>query len=371
MRLLDRYIFREWLKAFVLSVLTLWAILLLGEFQYQGMDIIEWGASTPELLSYYWTISPTFLPLIIPICLLISILFTLCNLHRNNEIISMRAAGITLFRISRPLWIVGVILSLALLYLNASLVPHAMEKGEDIRENLQNSYYANSVQARDLGVTLLLAFDNQEDGRLWLMNRFSSYTDEGYGVTVYQYDEGSGKEVMRIMSREAYYNQPAGHWVFVDGRELRFDLRTGDAYSSQVFDRRDYLELNEDPELMQILNKRTKDLSYFELNEILQKVPLKNNPRMAEYDMNVQSILADPFGCLVMVGIAIPFAVAGVRTNPMVGVSKAFGLFFFFFAVQQGLRILGSQQVIPTVVAAWTPIALMLLVALYLFRKMR
>lgn len=370
MRLLDRYIFREWLKAFILSVLTLWVILLLGEFQYQGMDLIEWGATTPVLLNYYWTISPTFLPLIIPICLLVSILFTLCNLHRNNEVISMRAAGITLFRISRPLWIVGFVLSFALLYLNANLVPQAMESGEDTRDRLRSTYYANTRDARDLELTHLLAFDNQADSRLWLMNRFSAYTDEGYGVTVYQYDK-DGKELQRVMGREAFYNQLSGHWVFVDGRELRFDPQTGDAYYSQMFERRDYPELTEDPELMQLLNKRSKDLSFFELQEILAKVPAGHNPRSTEYDMNLQSILADPFGCLVMVGIAIPFAVAGVRTNPMVGVSKAFGLFFFFFAVQQFLRILGSQQVIPTVVAAWTPIGLMLIVAVYLFWKQR
>lgn len=370
MRLLDRYIFIEWLKAFLLSVLTLWVILLLGEFQYEGMDLVEWGATAPVLIEYYWTISPTFLPLIIPICLLVSILFTLCNLHRNNEIISMRSAGITLFRISRPLWFVGVALSLALLYLNASVVPHAMEVGEDMRDELRNSYLLQSASGKDLEVIPLLAFDNQTEGRLWLMNRFSDYTDEGYGVTLYQY-QPDGKEVMRIMGREAFYNTTAGFWVFVDGRELRFDPQTGDAIYSQVFEHRDYPELTENPELMQLLNKRTKDLSFFELEEILRRVPVENNPRMTEYHMNLQSILADPFGCLVMVGIAIPFAVAGVRTNPMVGVSKSFGLFFFFFGVQQFLRILGAQQVIPTVVAAWTPIGIMLLVAVYLFWKMR
>lgn len=370
MRLLDRYIFREWLKAFILSVLTLWGILLLGEFQYQGMDLIEWGATTPELIRYYWTISPTFLPLIIPICLLVSILFTLCNLHRNNEIISMRAAGITLFRISLPLWFVGIGLSLALLYLNASLVPHAMESGEDTRDHLRNSWLAKTQLPSDLEVTHLLAFDNQQSNRVWLMNRFSGYTDEGYGVTVYQYTP-QGQEQMRIMAREAFYNEPAGHWIFIDGRELRFDPQSGDAYHSQVFPRREYPDLNEEPDLMQILNKRTKDLSFFELQEILAKIPVDHNPRMTEYDMNLQSILADPFGCLVMVGIAIPFAVAGVRTNPMVGVSKAFGLFFFFFGVQQFLRILGAQQVIPTALAAWTPIGLMLLVAVHLFWKNR
>lgn len=370
MRLLDRYIFREWLKAFILSVLTLWGILLLGEFQYQGMDLIEWGATTPELIRYYWMISPTFLPLIIPICLMVSILFTLCNLHRNNEVISMRSAGITLFRISRPLWLVGIVLSFALLYLNASLVPHAMESGEDVRERLRSNYYATIHAASDLELVHLLAFDNQADGRLWLMNRFSGYTDEGYGVTVYQYD-AEGRESRRVMGREAFYDKPAGHWVFVDGRELRFDPQTGDAYYSQVFPRRDYPELVEEPELMQLLSKRTKDLSFFELREILEKIPADHNPRMTEYDMSLQSILADPFGCLVMVGIAIPFAVAGVRTNPMVGVSKAFGLFFFFFGVQQFLAILGAQRVIPTTIAAWTPIGLMLIVAVFLFWRQR
>src|SRR5690606_28021826 len=125
--------------------------------------------------------------------------------------------------------------------------------------------------------------DNQTDGRLWLMNRFSSFTEEGYGVTVYEYD-AEGRERRRLMSAEAFFSDAEGHWTFVKGRELRFDPSSGDTIYSQVFDRRAYPELTDNPGLMQLLSKRPKDLSLFELREILSKVPAGNNPRMNEYD---------------------------------------------------------------------------------------
>ncbi|MEM9227640.1 MAG: LptF/LptG family permease, partial [Verrucomicrobiota bacterium] len=76
-----------------------------------------------------------------------------------------------------------------------------------------------------------------------------------------------------------------------------------------------------------------------------------------------------PFRCLVVVGIAIPFAVAGVRTNPLVGVSKSVGLFVLYFVVASVSRLLGEQGLLPMLVSAWLPLGLMLVVSFYFFRK--
>jgi len=67
----------------------------------------------------------------------------------------------------------------------------------------------------------------------------------------------------------------------------------------------------------------------------------------------------------------VPFAVAGVRTSPMIGVSKCLGLFAFFYVLISIATILGERQIIPTILAAWLPNLVMLLLALRLFRKAR
>lgn len=368
MRLLDRYLFIEWLKTFLLALAATLGVLLLEDIQDDLQDFIQWGASTGDILKYYMYLLPSFLPTILPLSVLISMLFMLGNLHRNNEIVAMRASGLHLFTITRPLWLAGLLISGAMLYLNAHLVPVSVELSRSIRENFRMADEASRSEAKNVGIVPRLGFDNRSDGRLWFMNRFSEYTNEGFGINIYQRDE-AGREIARVMAREGHYDEVEGHWVMTNGREINFDADSGEPIRSLAFENRDYPDFTETPSLMQTLHKDPEDLSLFELQDVLGKVPPEDNPRMHGYAVRYHGILANPFSCLVVVGIAIPFAVSGVRTNPLVGVSKAGVLFFAYYVVASLFRLLGEQQTIPILLAAWLPIILMLLVSLWLFRR--
>ncbi|MEO0795615.1 MAG: LptF/LptG family permease [Verrucomicrobiota bacterium] len=367
MRLLDRYVFAEWLKAFALAVLAMLGVLILEDIQDDLEDYLNWGAGAMEVLEYYAFLIPSFLPLIIPIGLLISILFTLGNLHRNSEITAMRASGLHLFTITRSLWLVGGLLALLLLGLNASIVPYSVEQSRLIRSNWRMNYESEIFGPRMVGIVPLMSFDNQHDRRLWFMNKFSEYSYDGFGVTVYERDD-RGQEVRRIMGEEAYFDDVDSHWVFVNGRELRFDSDSGETYYSHGFENRSYPELTEDPWLMQALNAEPEDLSFDEIQRLLTMTS-SDHPRRLTYQVREQRILSQPLSCLVMVGIAVPFAVAGVRVNPVVGVAKSLGFFVFFFALEEVCRVLGAQAVIPLSVAVWVPFGFMLILSCWFFRK--
>lgn len=367
MRLLDRYVFTEWLKAFAMAVLALLGVLLLEDFQDDLGDYLDWGASAGELVRYYLYLIPSFLPLIIPIALLVSVLFTLGNLHRNNEITVMRASGLHLFAITRSLWLAGGILALTLFALNSSVVPDSVIQSRLIRDNLRMKHEAEQFGARQTGIVPLMAFDNQAARRLWFMDRFSEFTYDGFGVHVYERDD-EDQAARRIEGAEAYFDDVEGHWVIVKGRESRFDPQTGDIYYSLGFDERAYPEFTENPWLMQALNAKPADLSFDEIQRLLGLLA-KDHPQRAAYEIRRQRILAEPLVCLVMVGIAIPFSVAGVRVNPVVGVAKAMGLFAAFYLLDELCRILGAQGAINLEAAVWAPMALMLALSVWLFRR--
>ncbi|MBC2596425.1 LptF/LptG family permease [Ruficoccus amylovorans] len=368
MSLLDRYVFSEWLKIFVLALAATLGILLLERLYDDLPDFIGWGATTWEVLKYFGLYTPSFLPTIIPISLLISLLFSLGNLHRNNEIVAMRSAGMNLWRITRSLWVAGAVLSALLLYLNARLVPWSVEQSRILKDNLHFASEEERVDKRYIGNIPLLCFDNQSEGRMWFMNNFSEYSYEGFGINVYQHD-AYGRETGRVMAREGYFDDVDNHWVFIDGRDQKIDPASGEVYFSRPFEKKAYPDFTEDPVLMKTLSKKPQDLSYFELEMLLDKIPVESNPKMKSYEIRLMNILASPFRCLVVVGIAIPFAVAGVRTNPLVGVSKSVGLFVLYYVISSISRLLGEQELIPLAISAWLPLVLMLGLSVHLFRK--
>lgn len=282
----------------------------------------------------------------------------------------MRASGASLFRISRFLWVAGLLLSLLLFYLTASVIPRTVERSRTFFDNLE--FAADEVErdVREVGLLYNLGFDNRKDGRLWFMNRFSERAWLGLGVNVHTRD-ANGQELSRISAAEAYFDDTQGYWVFLNGRELLLDAATGDPLRALPFKEKKFEDFDEDPTLMLALHKEPKELSLNELRRIIEAVPPEENPRVRAYLARYFSLLAAPFSCLVVVGIAVPFAVSGVRTNPMIGVSKAMGFFAFFYVLISLASIVGERQLIPAILAAWIPNLVMLAMSIRLFTRAR
>ncbi|MFT4900989.1 MAG: LPS export ABC transporter permease LptG [Lentimonas sp.] len=371
MSLIDRYVFKEWVVGFALTLGVIVGILILQNMYDSLPDLLKMDASVGEMAFYYGLALPAYLPAILPIAFLVSLLFSLGSLHRNNEIIAMRASGFSLLRISRTLWLAGLMLSFLLLYLTASLVPKTVEQARNFIDNLEfSAAEAQQGDRANVGLLYNLGFDNRKEGRLWFMNRFSERAWLGRGVSVHTRGP-DGNELSRVSAREAYYDDTRGHWVFVDGRELLLDAETGDPLRTQPFKERVYDSFNEDPNLMLALHKRPKELSLFELRRIIESVSPEDNPKVNAYLVRYLSLFAAPFSCLVVVGIAVPFAVAGVRTSPMIGVSKCIGFFAIFYVLISIASILGERQIVPALFAAWLPNLVMLLMAVRLFQQAR
>ncbi|MGF1484724.1 MAG: LptF/LptG family permease [Opitutales bacterium] len=371
LRLHDRYIFTEWLKSFGMALALTLMVLLIEDLNDDLPDFLNWEASLAQIFGYYARLIPTFLPTILPLALLLSLLFTLSNLHRNYEIIALRAAGMNVFTISRSLWLAGLALSGLVLYLNATLVPAFVEETRQIRRDLQ---YAKEVRDRpveEVGLIGQLTFDNRSQNRRWFMEDFSDFRQRGRGVNVYFYNS-EGYEVRRLVAREAYYDAYAGHWFFQEGRDITFDPRLGEAILAPWFGRFPATavpELTERPETMLLLSRPPRDLSLVEIRRLLERIPLETSEKMRPYAVRYHTVLAGSLTCLAAVGIAVPFAVAGVRTNPLVGVSKCIGWFFGFFIVSNVATMLGEQNHLDPILAAWLPIGLVTLLALYFMRR--
>ena len=80
-----------------------------------------------DVMEYCIAITPEFLVMVLPITLLLALLYALTNHSRHNEITAMRAAGISLWRICAPYFVVGCALSVVLFVLNEFCVPRSSD----------------------------------------------------------------------------------------------------------------------------------------------------------------------------------------------------------------------------------------------------
>jgi lipopolysaccharide export system permease protein len=369
-RTIDRYILSEWLKMLGLILCATMGLLLMQALYDNFRDLLEVGASLRDMLYYYATLMPSYLSVVLPLSLLLSLLYVLGKLHRNNEIIAIRAAGLNIFGTTRVLWLAGLFFCGVSLMLNARVVPWSVETSRRLLESFQYRAESKKAPTGVLGLVTSVSFANQRANRMWYMNRYSRFTGTAYGVTVSELDR-QRRERTRIMAREAHYDAARHAWVFNDGREMWFDVEAGELMRSVAFTEKVIPHFNEDPELMLLIDRKPSQLSFFELQRIVDYFSAESDPKLYRYAVRYYTLLADTLGPLIILAIAIPFAVSGVRVSPAVGVSKSIGLFFVYYVLSTLSTILGGNGYMDPLWAAWLPTLALTGLATFFFGRMR
>jgi len=366
----DRHLLREWLAILGL-VLGATVGLMMVQVMYDDFRTLrELGARGVDMLVYLGVTLPSFLAVVLPLALLLSLLFVLGKLHRANEFTALRAAGVSLGRITAPVWLVGLAACGLSWWLNSSVVPWSVEASRELRENLTFRKQAGTVAADRIGAVESVAFDNQRAQRVWFFNRYSTFLHRGYGVTVSELDEHR-RERSRLVAAEASYGEHGEGWIFRDGRVLTFNPETGELQDAAAFSSLVRGQYREDPKLMLLIDRRPVDLSFSELRRLIDYLEFENPLKATPYAVRYYSLIAYIFGPLIVIAIAIPFAVTGVRVNPAVGVSKSFGLFFLYYILDNVASSLATKQLVDPQLAAWLPNLGMAALAIWLFSRLR
>ena len=394
MTLIERYVFREWLKAFLLVLVFLCGLTVLQDLADNLADFRDHGASMSAVIHYYLALLPGYLPWLIPISLFVSILLSLGGMARRNEIIAIRACGTSLPRASRLVLLASVGLTGCVYGLNANWAPWSVEKTRKLKEGFhREGQLKKGLPELEVGSARNVHFDNRRAHRLWHLNWFSEVTEVARDVQVFVRD-ASGAELYRIAADKAWRDEGKGAWVFRNGRYMSFRSEAGlaryspasgmmifdetsvsDANTTSIanlprvpdlaktFDLMEIRDFDEDPALFALLRKKTKDLSLRELNQALEAFPINERAAVRHLAIRRREILLAPLGCLFAAFIAIPFAIASQSRGPAVGLARAMGLVIGYYLVLTAANSLGEAGVLNADLAGSLPSVAMALVA--------
>jgi len=353
MRLLDRYQLRELTVIFcycLAGILVFWlSFELLGEMDELRRRNLEFAG----MLLYLWHRLPLNLLLQIPVALLLSLLYVLTQHVRHNEIVAMRSAGLSLWRISMPYLGMGVALSLAMLALNEYAVPDAAARADAI---------LNAGTESEGDWTQKLNFRDPETGRVWTVDGFRASTAELHGAHIeWRRPDGAREELIADRGR-----WEDGGWVFE--RVTRFTFLPGkEAEVIQLQTNRmvvtDFPEtpahLRSEVKISRFLGSAKKSRQVqLSLKEILNYRELHRqlSPRFdALLRTWFHDRLASPWTCLVVVLIAIPAGAGSGRRNVFGGVAATVFLAFAFFVLKEFSLALGSGGYVAPWLSAWAP----------------
>lgn len=137
---LQKYIFKELIRAFFLTAVALTCMLGFGGGL---MDMMRnQGITAKELLQILFYLMPVVLTYSLPVAALFSTTITYGRLSADNEIVACRASGINVFRLLTPAIILSILVFIFTFTLNNFLIPNLMSQIESIvKNNIQKLAY--------------------------------------------------------------------------------------------------------------------------------------------------------------------------------------------------------------------------------------
>lgn len=232
MKKLDRFVLKSFIGPLVLTFFIVLIILIL---QFLWMYVDELAGKGLELkvlaeLIYHFAL--TFVPMALPLAILLASLMTFGNMGEFSELTALKASGIPLQRIMRPLIFLLAFLAIISFFFSNNVLPYATEKARtllwDIRRkkpdiNIQAGTFYNGVPEFSIKVTgkdpetgrlddLLIYDHTDRRGNVSVLTADSGYmklTDDGSGLIMILYNGYSFFEMQEKKAGINYRSYPS------------------------------------------------------------------------------------------------------------------------------------------------------------------
>jgi LPS export ABC transporter permease LptG len=344
-KLLDRYVLRNFLRAYLYCIAAFLSVWLVFDISDNVGNFLDDRVPFGAVVDYYLTQIPQVLVIILPVSLLLALLFVLGRMSRTNEIVSMLTAGVSIPRLIAPLISVGLLTTAAMALLNYSLAPRA--------ERMQKGYFdAVRGQARN---TSLMAhvFRNRAEDRTWFIQSFRPESNQLTTVQVLQQDAG-GNIVTNHLATSAVYHPDKPAWELREVKVVHYDAE-GNITDDQTHESIMVTDWKETPFRLASTNMRAEYLTVPELRSYLRFNADFPHSLLAPFATQLQHRAALPWSCLVVVLLAAPLGIGFSRGGLFSSVAAAIGLVFLMNFLTHLFLALGEGDRIAAWAAAWTP----------------
>ena len=204
MKKLDQFIIRSFVGPFI-AILFVVVFILVMQFLWLYIDeLVGKGLSIKVILEFLAWGSATMLPLSLPLATLLASMMTLGTLGENNELLAIKAAGISLQRVMIPLAVICAIVSVGAFFVSNDLIPVAYNKIYTLRDDIGKTKDEIKIPTG--------TFYNGIDGYILRVNDRNDESGMMNGVMVYNHTKNKGNTSLTIadsammkMSRDKSY----------------------------------------------------------------------------------------------------------------------------------------------------------------------
>ncbi|HEU18080.1 MAG TPA: LPS export ABC transporter permease LptF [Deltaproteobacteria bacterium] len=348
-RIIDRYILREICFPFIMSLFILTFVLLMGRI-LQLMDLmINKGVGVIDISRLVLYLMPPFLLITVPISLLIAILIGVGRLSADNEITTLKSAGMSISRIMLPIMGASIIAAIITAFIGLYFVPYGNTATRDL-------LFTIAKQKASIGIKEKV-FNDDFKGLVLYADKIPLHGDYMEGVFIS--DNRLVKDPTTIVAEKGYLvSNPASMTV-----TLR--LRNGSTHSVdsnlKTYKRMDFSSYDINLDLSSPMekegtgtDKKSREMNIQELLERSKKLD-SSSALKRELVIEINKKFSIPLSCIVFAILGLPLSIGQVRSGKSRGFTVGLLVIMIYYVLQLGGEGLGETGRISPVIGTWAP----------------
>ncbi|MBA5866101.1 MAG: LPS export ABC transporter permease LptF [Nitrospira sp. CR1.3] len=356
-KLLDRYIFTELLSPFLVSLGALCFVMLTRELLRLVELLVSKGVGLFAVLKVFANLLPSFLVLTLPIAGIIASITAFGRLSFDKELVAMRAAGLSLLRLARPVFLFALLVFALTLWLAQWGQPWSSMNLKKVALNLLRDQL---VLALERGTF------NEPIPKMMIYVSDLGEEEESTGIFV---SDARNPDDPRIIVAQQYR-------VFIDAstNQVALRLQEGvihskpdeiDEYQQIAFSSYD-LKLS----LNQSGYTSTEERPSYETIMTQLSQSQGRDPSALRRLMEYYKDLAFPTASLVFCILGVPVGIVSKRSGRIGGFAVGVLVVIVYYVLNIGCEFLVTTAVLSPFAGAWLPNGVFSLVTIMWFYKM-
>ncbi len=356
--IIQRYVLRLFFLTFFVCIFIAITLFLVIDIFENSNKLIKANSGFWISFQYFLYKIPMVLHLMTPVAMLIATLISIGRLSQLSEITAMRACGLSVFNLVRPLLVFGFITVGVMFVFGETIVPLSADKVQQIN-NID-------IKKKDLkGAFNKTNFWYRDDDKILNIGFYNSKIKRVNGLSIFNFDN-EGKLVKKTDADQAIWNSQSNKWIMGNVTENKFSNYRLESVSknSNII-----LDIKETPEDFYNLQKLPETMSYRELGKYIEKLKREGVPTR-EYKIKQISKVSFLLINVLLILIAFPFGLLPARSGSLlISLVAGLAIGFGYYVIHALLMAFGTAELLPIYVSAWSTNVLFLIVAGYYLIK--
>jgi lipopolysaccharide export system permease protein len=355
MSILAKYVCKEFLKILMLCLFIFVVIYLVIHFFGRLDNFAEAHVPISRMLPFLMYQIPYIIVEMLPPASLIAVIIMFSLMKKNNEIMALKASGISILKVAQPVIISSLVLSFVLFLFSEIIVPFASARSNkiwrtEVKKQKPGSFYGTShiwYKGSDC-IYWIRHFDNEK----------AIMSDP-----VFYFFDQSFQLVKKIDGRSGIWKNSM--WEITDGTIL--ELAGDGSYRMRRFKKTE-LNLPETPETFVQEQVKPEEMGYRRLRQFAQRIRAEGYDATS-YFVDLDIKVSFPFVVFFMALIGTPIALTWKKGGTPVAVSIGILLCFIYLLVFGVSRSLGYAGALPPIFSAWLANGVFFFLGIYLMMR--